>query len=128
MTISGAHTVGAPDGGPGVPVTGWSREHGDLRVAHFLGLHALQILPLLAFALAWRGWQEARRVRVTLAAAASYTGLFSVLMWQAFRGQSITRPDELTITLLAMWVLLTVAALWMAFHRTNSIGAHAVAH
>ena len=94
MTIAGAHTVGAPDGGPGLPVTGWSRDHGDLRVAHFIGLHALQILPLLTFVLARRGWSDARRVRVTLAAAGSYITLFGLLMWQALRGQSITRPDD----------------------------------
>jgi hypothetical protein len=126
MTIAGAHTVGAPDGGPGLPVTGWSRDHGDLRVAHFIGLHALQMLPLLTLILAKRGWNEARRVRVTLAAAGSYVALFGLLMWQALRGQSITRPDVTTLTTIVLWALVTAVLVWMASYRSDSVRAHAI--
>ncbi len=46
------HTIGAPDGGEGLPVVNWSRDYGDLRVAHFFGMHSLQILPLVGYYLA----------------------------------------------------------------------------
>ena len=120
MTIAGAHTVGAPDGGPGLPGTGWSREHGDLRVAHFRGLHALQFLPLLALAVARRGWQETNRVRTVWAVSASYVSLFVLLLWQALRGQSVLAPDATTIFALVLWAFLTVSALWVARARPES--------
>lgn len=111
MTTAGAHTVGAPDGGPGIPVTGWSREHGDVRVPHFVGLHAIQALALIAVAL--RPWRrpEGVRVRVVLAAAASYASLFLLLLWEALRGRSLVGPDATTLASFAIWAAGTVLAL-----------------
>lgn len=110
LPISGAHTVGAPDGGPGVAGTGWSAEHGDLRVAHFVGLHALQVLPIVALLLARRKLHDTVRVRLVVVAAASYSVLFVILLNQALRGQSVAAPDAVTLTLLGSWLTSTIVA------------------
>jgi hypothetical protein len=114
MPVVGAHTVGAPDGGPGVPGTGWSLEHGDLRVPHFIGLHALQVLPLLALALRRRRWPDAPRVRAVFTAGASYAALFLILLWQALRGQALIHPDATTAAAFAAWIALTALIAWTA--------------
>lgn len=119
MTIAGAHTVGGVDGGPGVPVTGWSREHGDLRVPHFIGLHAVQALALIAVVL--RRWRrpESVRVRALLAAAASYVSLFLLLLWEALRGQSVVAPDATALASLAIWAIVTVLGMGWIVLRTR---------
>ena len=112
-SIIGAHTVGGPDGGPGLLGVGWSAQHGDLRVPHFIGLHALQVLPLLVWLLTWRRIDDARRARRAVVAGVSYAALFIILTWQALRGQALITPDALTLTALLIWAVLTAGlAVW----------------
>jgi hypothetical protein len=124
MPVSGAHTVGAPDGGPGLPGTGWSITHGDLRVPHFLGLHAMQALPLIVVALGRRR-SELQRVRLTIVGAASYLSLFALLLWQAWRAQSLVQPDATMMVAFGAWLGLTVGAAWVAKGRGTPLPAHA---
>jgi hypothetical protein len=116
----GAHTVGAPDGGPGMPGTGWSREHGDLRVAHFVGLHAIQLLPAIALLLRRRRIHATARLALVRIAAASYMTMFLLLLWQALRGQSLLQPDATTLTLFAAWAAATAGAVVLGQRLTGS--------
>jgi hypothetical protein len=121
MTISGAHSVGGLDGGPGVPVTMWSREHGDVRVPHFIGLHAVQALALMAVGL--RRWRRPETVRVwaLLTAAASYASLFLLLLWQALRGQSVVSPDATALVSIAIWAVVTALVLgWIGLGSSGA--------
>ena len=84
-TMTGLHLGGQPGhwvGGEatdanGLPLFGWSRTGGDLRVAHFVGLHTIQFLPLFAWLLADRVSKKLSRVLIYLSACAltAITGL-----------------------------------------------------
>ena len=43
-----SHSVGAINDNSNLFIVGWSKTVGDLRVAHFIGMHALQVLPVVA--------------------------------------------------------------------------------
>jgi hypothetical protein len=110
----GTHSVGVEDGGPGLPITGWSTEGGDLRIGHFLGVHALQAIPLLALGLVllarrYRSLRpEGPRTALVLIGTSAYAGLIWLVTWQAQRGESIAHPSA--PTLLAFAGLLCATA------------------
>jgi hypothetical protein len=115
--IVGAHSVGVADGGPGLPVVGWSTVGGDLRVAHFLGLHAMQLLPFFGWWITRRRntfshFQETHRLGFVLTAGSAYLGLVVLLVWQALRGQSVIHPDAQTFVSVAVLAALTIVAAW----------------
>ncbi|MEJ3657686.1 hypothetical protein WEH80_32455 [Actinomycetes bacterium KLBMP 9759] len=124
VTLAGQHGIGVPEG-HGMPITNWSVQGGDLRVPHFIGLHAVQIYiaaALVLAALATRVvWLRSARVRAQLTGVVilGYTGLFAITTWQAMRGQSLIHPDGATWTAVGVLVLVTaaVAALVIASAR-----------
>ena len=86
MLANQGHTVGAADGGPGLPFLGWSTEAGDLRLAHLIGLHGAQIIPLFAFWLGRRRLPEDRQLSFLFGFSAIYTLVGILLFVQASRG------------------------------------------
>jgi hypothetical protein len=128
----GSHSVGVEDGGPGLPITGWSTEGGDLRIGHFLGVHSLQLIPLLALGLVLLARRfpglrpEGPRTALVFVGTAAYAGLIWLVTWQAERGESIVHPT--TPTLLASGALLsatTILSLAVLVHsrRTTLVSA-----
>lgn len=130
--IIGGHSVGVADGGPGLPVIGWSTAGGDLRVAHFVGLHALQVVPFLGWLLTRRkgvlAFLAARdRLALVWSAGVAYLGLVLMLTWQALRGQSVAHPDMKTLAVasslaaaFAISVLITTVRAWKKNRRRRA--------
>jgi hypothetical protein len=115
--IVGAHTVGLADGGPGLPLLGWSTVAGDLRIPHFIGMHGLQALPIFAIVLEL----VARRVpvfadgvlrfRLVAIAAITYLAVVALTTWQALIGQSIVQPGgPIVVAAVAVGVVAVASA------------------
>ena len=96
MLSQSSHSVGAADGGAGLPFVNWSSEAGDLRVAHFIGLHAMQILPVAALAFIWLQdyFRQLNPTILTFALALVYFAAFNFLFLQAMRGQPLWRIES----------------------------------
>jgi Domain of unknown function (DUF4281) len=121
--IVGAHSVGVADGGPGLPVVGWSTAGGDFRVGHFVGIHAMQVLPFFGWLIARRRnafarFKDAHRLSLISTVGFAYLGLVLLLVWQALRGQSLIHPDVQTLVAAAALLALTGLSTWV-------IAAHA---
>jgi hypothetical protein len=86
ITVQQTHTVGAKDGGPGLPFLNWSTLHGDLRVAHFFALHGLQLLPLAGIALSKTRLSSGVQVALLFLLAMVYGGGVWWLFAEAMRG------------------------------------------
>lgn len=119
LALMGSHTVGAPDGGAGIPFLNWSLEFGDLRVAHFIGIHAIQVLPLFTIWMAERGnMPHLEAMRKVNLAGIGYLTLFFLSVWQALKQESITQPSTETFWVLGLWFVGIIFTWWYIGQKT----------
>ncbi len=118
VALMAGHSIGVPDGGPGVPLANWSTTGGDLRAAHFLGLHGLQVMLLAGMGIGLLANRfgalrhESVRMALVTVTACGYTGLVLLATWQALRGQPVSRPDAVTLAALGALITATAAGVW----------------
>jgi hypothetical protein len=95
-----------------IPLTGWNAIGGDLRVAHFVGLHALQILPLVGYLVTqlFTSLSILRQRLLIGVSGVAYFALIVLLTWQALRGESIAIPSAATLNFYFAIVVSTVTS------------------
>ncbi|MEM7180084.1 MAG: hypothetical protein AAF518_04170 [Spirochaetota bacterium] len=109
--LSGRHTFGAADGGPGLPLVGWSKQAGDLRIAHFFGIHAMQVLPFFAF-LAF-GKESTKSKQGMRLISLSYGFFTLILTIQALRGEALFHPSIFVMTLFIISSFILLVGLFL---------------
>ena len=99
MSAQTGHAVGAADGGAGLPFVNWSTESGDLRVAHFVGMHGLQAIPLFALMLVilQKKFAPIRATALTVVFSLIYFGAFTLVFVQALGGKPLL-GKQVTVT------------------------------
>ena len=78
------HSVGALNDNSNWLILGWSKTVGDLRVSHFIGMHALQVLPIISFYLL-------KNTILTMCLAFVYGILALLTFIQAFQGRPLMK-------------------------------------
>ena len=87
MSAQAGHSVGLEGGR--TFLFGWNRSGGDLRIAHFLGIHAEQVIPILAALAAEAGWGRRARWALLVVGAAAYVALTLAVFAQAIAGRPL---------------------------------------
>jgi len=82
------HSVGALNDNSSWFIIGWSKTVGDLRVAHFIGMHALQVLPVLSF-------YVFKNTKLTLALSLLYGLLALLTLIQALQGKPLVKGNSI---------------------------------